>query len=37
MKKLIITLNGSQEIELTAEEENIINMQGECYIDDEDY
>tara|TARA_R100001163_G_C4938796_1_gene111574 strand:+ start:293 stop:592 length:300 start_codon:yes stop_codon:yes gene_type:complete len=26
MKKLIVTLNGSQEVELTAEEENIINQ-----------
>ena len=26
MKKLIVTLNGSQEVELTSEEENIINQ-----------
>ena len=26
MKKIIVTLNGSQEVELTAEEENIINQ-----------
>jgi len=33
MKKLIITLNGSQEIELTAEEENIINQKRAVWED----